>query len=465
MAARPARVRAPSAAALLAVADAPEGGAPAAEIEVPADGEVVAAPAVKKKTQQKKRKAPKKKADVVAPPAAPDPDAAASSDEEADAPKVKRTKTESTPRVARNQCPHCLNPSPPGFCQFDDCGLRSDQAWDSSQNEHIRAKIERASAGSTSGTPHTETRLSKRDAELDRLSRTLPAYPLFEQPTMCTVDQAFNAIAGAYRACESETTSAATIAYIQSGRMRFVGDAVPVLIDVMEIEARTGGATLASIAGIELAVSQPFKHRVLTSLNEYYAALFGTILPSLIENTSALMQWVALTRTLQELAATFSWDVALQYLNRHLPRAITMRGEFGKHDADIVLALASARTLALVTKVRPAAPAAAAAATPAAPRTITQQVAPSPPGGARTKQAPAATRAATPKKACINYNFNDECRTVGCGFAHDCTYKDSGACTTPGKHKALNCEHHGTLGSTVFQGRARQSTGAGSQRQ
>jgi hypothetical protein len=189
----------------------------------------------------------------------------------------------------------------------------------------------------------------------------------------------------------------------------------------MEVEARTGGATMARIAGIKLAVSQPFKHRVLTSLNDYYSALFGTILSSLIESTSALMQWDALTRTPQELAAAFSWDVALKCLNRHLPRASTMRrGEFGKHDADIVLALASAQTLSLVTKVRPAAPAVAAAASAAAPRTLHQQTASAPPGGARTKPAPVPTRGGTPKNACSNNNFNDACKTVACGFNHDC---------------------------------------------
>jgi hypothetical protein len=121
--------------------------------------------------------------------------------------------------------------------------------------------------------------------------------------------------------------------------MRFVGDAVPVLIPATDVEAGTGGATMASIAGIELAVLQPFKHRVLTSLNDYYSALFGTILPSLIENMSALMQCIALTRTLQELAATFSWEVALQYLNRHLPRArpyVAIAAARSQHAIDVV---------------------------------------------------------------------------------------------------------------------------------
>jgi hypothetical protein len=160
------RVRAPSAAALAAIAAADIVAAPV----LVAVAEMAPAEAPKVEKEEKKKKKEKKRAPKkVAAKAKVETDEEGDPDSNDDQPDAKRQRPHGDEQQGGISCPHCLQESPPGFCQWEHCRLRSDQAFNSPQNEHIRAKVERESAGPTPGTApqHINTRLSKRDAELD----------------------------------------------------------------------------------------------------------------------------------------------------------------------------------------------------------------------------------------------------------------------------------------------------------
>jgi hypothetical protein len=241
-------------------------------------------------------------------------------------PSKKRKVTHVVRTADAEHCPHCLQPNTAPFCAL--CGLRGDQPWESPQNTSIRANRGTATADTRPSTS------SRRDRELERLAAADGPFPRFDGRQACSAEEAFKILRGAYMATIYEPPSKALINLVQSGKLTALGYAVPRLIADVESGKSTDAvtATLALNADSTVKATETAHAPRLQSMQQYMQAMFGTVIPALIAQPQALMDWCALTRTLLRLDEEGGWHQASAYLQRALTLKVMLREPFGEYD-------------------------------------------------------------------------------------------------------------------------------------
>jgi len=212
------------------------------------------------------------------------------------------------------------------------CGLRGDLPTGHPTNLHL-ASIKAAStkgmtapaaaAGQTTESTAV-SHLAKLESHLSTLAKDgYPEHPLFATPSLgaavFTPEEAIRVARQALGATQLAAPTPALIKLIQTGKLVRPAFALPIPF------SRLSGASMAvasisfgGLGGPTITTSHnPCDPPPLASLEEFDAALFGTIIPALISRPAALMQWVALARTVHSIAANPSrgWGQARDYLD------------------------------------------------------------------------------------------------------------------------------------------------------
>lgn len=340
----------------------------------------------------------------------------------------KKPKGEHTPSVVRcNFCMKITTGIQFGFCDHPLCQLRQDIPFDSPQNVTIRIDIVRGQSNTTQ-TPAPRVELTARDKEFERQALAGAPYPRFEDVDPMSVADANTAMLGAYNSADYAMASASLRMLIQCGKLVNVGEALPIRTDAV------GSAAPASVTidtGTGLArLSTTAKGAVLTSLTDFMRALIGTIIPSLIQQPKAVIDWCTMSMTVMELANSQGWDTANQYLSKSLARSVEQRVPFGAQNPAILQDI-------LIKKV-------------AASRGNNQQ---------QSNTANTNNRRNEPKRrdgeasstddVCQEWNFRN-CTVTGCTLRHQCYYIGT-KCPDPDTlHRARDCAGHKHRGQKNF---------------
>lgn len=288
-----------------------------------------------------------------------------------------------------------------------------DQPFDSPQNQHI-IKQQGQSITATSALA-SRTDLSPRDKEFTRLADAGEPFEHFETPRECSVAEADDMMLDAFGSAEYESTSPALKRLIQSGKLTNVGDAVPRKSGDKSDVPRDTTSTLsfnADGAGTKLVTTMVGAK--LKDFPSYFHALLGVIIPSLIMQPVALIDWCTMSMTLMELDKKYGWSIAEQYLTKTLARAVERRLPFGRQFPQIL------QDIIIMSYAAP----------PQAPtsRAKSQQ-----------QQSPPAQRSADSTRDCTDYNFRS-CTRTPCMYKHVCHFIAKNTCPTPTKpHAGKDC--------------------------
>jgi hypothetical protein len=339
-----------------------------------------------------------------------------------------------------DQCPHCLEPAPPGgkpvfICSF--CYMRSDLESSHATNQaliHIasqRADLRRAAderklhstAASASDSAPPKEKLTRLDTELARLAAAGPSLPRFAltgRPTSggVTVAEALRIGNESYNAISYTEPSAQLLALIQSGRLVDVGYAVPRLVSSVDPAQERAEHLVAYSAGGAASVINTTKPPELQSLAQFCDAFFSTIGPALIERPQALTDWFALTRTLLAInSSPLGWPGAREYLKLRIHRATLRSASFAEYDTQAMDAakekLGSGAASGRLQHAN-AAPSRAAGG-----------------GGGMFLD--------DSLQLCRSWNKGAACMKTPCPFNHHCSLR---ACTATNRgHRAIDCVH------------------------
>lgn len=134
-----------------------------------------------------------------------------------------------------------------------------------------------------------------------------------------------------------ERPSDQLVQLIRAGKLPAVGWAVPKKRAEL-IESTT--LQLAQLAGGGLGIAASAKGATASiscaSAQQFSAAMFAVILPSLIDRPNAMLQWMALGRTALELEEKFSWTVASEYITQLLGERIVRHEGFAGTSMEVM---------------------------------------------------------------------------------------------------------------------------------
>lgn len=314
-------------------------------------------------------------------------------------------------------CPHCCQPTTitSGFCPWQDCKLRVDQEFGSDQNEYI---LKQRGQSTLTPAPAPRTDLSPREKDLQRQYDAGEPFERFDTVRPCSVAEADALMLGAFGSAEYEPSPSILKKLIQSGKLINVGDAVPRRVGVRTDAPNDTTSTLSFNADgsatrlVTTTVGAPLK-----DFTAYVQALFGIIIPSLIMQPTAIVDWCTLSMTLIEIQKVYSWSVAEQYLEKVLKRAVGLRQPFGQQFPMIL------QDIILINSAR--------SAPVAQPRPQQQQ----------QQQAP---KDRSQTRTCSDFNFR-LCTRPKCNYTHTCHFGALGSCPTPAKiHAGKDCTAYAT---------------------
>lgn len=241
------------------------------------------------------------------------------------------------------QCLTCLTaaPGPEASWICASCGLRGDVEADSGANKFLVAKAlmsPASSASSASGTRIADTVLSDPASTLSRLDRDFDRQAKHGQPHLLftgpaagqavPVTAAIDIVNRAVGASASQRPSEKLIELVRSGKLVSVGHAIPRLLATAQAgdEANAIGSMLFTEAGTIIQQGKNAPPPVPSS-QAFCMALFGTILPALIDRPMAMLEWMALARTALQIEAEprSNWTRASSYIDQLLQRRIPQR--------------------------------------------------------------------------------------------------------------------------------------------
>lgn len=133
---------------------------------------------------------------------------------------------------------------------------------------------------------------------------------------------------------------------IRAGKLTQVGWAVP---RKPQSFADDAPSTLSVVNG-EL-VSSSSKGRIPKScanLQQFAAAMFGTILPALIDKPAAMMQWITLGRTALELEREYDWNAASAYIDQLLQERVPLGLPYDAVSSDALTSINQLRAASVV---------------------------------------------------------------------------------------------------------------------
>jgi hypothetical protein len=187
------------------------------------------------------------------------------------------------------------------------CGQDPNLGFSHPQNAHFRqlhtSTLAAASSSNSyaSGQSHTSShtpatpQLTKRDKEFERLAVEGPQLQRFAVSSAVSVKDALRTARLSYAATEYTLVSASLLKLVQSGRLTKVGHAIPRLLATANAQTESESVLVLKdgVVGSKDSGSAP----PLSSLSDFLAAFCGTIIPALIEQPAALLEWNALART------------------------------------------------------------------------------------------------------------------------------------------------------------------------
>lgn len=351
------------------------------------------------------------------------------------------------PLITPGECPHCDLPSAKRICGH--CGLRTDKHYSDPQNCDIRdAQRRKLDAASKVNTLRTDTTLkhtlSRHEIEYERIAQDGPTYPLFAFPAACSVSEAFAQIGRSYMATDYEIPpSASIIKLIQSGKTKYPAWLVPKR--VMEEEITKNGDTLFKVASDgKVTTTQQLVAKPIVSLEQLMEVYLCAIVPALIENTRALMDWTALVRSVQQLSRTHSWSVAQRYLTQTLVSKINARVPFGDFDHAVLsnaLASESAGKRASADNSTPA-------VAPASSESYRSSAVRNPPSSlqhhrnqsqADEEEYQSDSSSDEDVPICADWNWKGICTRTPCRYRHQCKYYPH--CGSEALHQARFCSY------------------------
>lgn len=211
------------------------------------------------------------------------------------------------------------------------CGLRGDLPASDPGNAFLAKKAlltqgQKApvAAASQSTATTASSHAAKLEAHLTSLAAELGGiHPDFvERPpgdVSFTPERAVIVSASALGASMFAPPSAALLRLIQSGKLLRTEFALPVPFlqhtstqeHVARIEFGAAGLSAPTI----VTSKNPCDPPPLANIEEFDTAMYATIIPALITRPEALIQWVALARTVHEVNTSMGWISARSYLN------------------------------------------------------------------------------------------------------------------------------------------------------
>ena len=223
------------------------------------------------------------------------------------------------------------------------CGLRGDLPANAAENVALLEKEKMNQSTSTNsksdgsageqssaitGQITAETRHKNRlDIEFERMTNEGESFEAFIKDRSPHADewvkQAIELQREQVDGMGYEYPSTRLLQLVQSGKLTSVGWALPRRFGAAIDESGLG----ISVVGNQLrfGAHQKLPHEKLGGINAFLLAVLGTILPALIGQPHALMQWLALTRNVMHLKELHGWDAAERYLDQVLAENIRKR--------------------------------------------------------------------------------------------------------------------------------------------
>lgn len=250
------------------------------------------------------------------------------------------------------------------------------------------------------------------EKELKRLPAQQGAFVRGGVPQPFTHQQAIAEVRKAFKASQTEAPSEQLVALIRAGGLANVGFAIPRLLAQARRDDDQAASAIHIVGGVLTAGSAAVAPPV-ESLQSFCAALFGTILPSLVDNPRAIAQWCALGRTALEFERDDGgWKGAHDYIEQLLHERITTgTGEYASVSDSVRIAVQSS-----FTRQRGNAP---------------QQ----------QQQAPASGKKSEQGSACRQFNMGVPCRRTPCRLDHVCWMR-----SCRGAHSLALCSRAGAEG-------------------
>ena len=320
-------------------------------------------------------------------------------------------------------CTHCLAEAPhatPAF-RCADCGMRSDLPFDAPVNVHLRGPASSASGQSISDTATARApkeALSRRDKELERLAEEGAAYPRFDDAAAVSSAEALEGVRESLWATNYSDPSPSLIKLVRSGKLTKIGFALPTLASQAQTRADFAESGILFVNGRSETTGSVVAPLV-QNWDEFTHALFSVILPALFDRPRALLDWIALARTVREISREHGWPVASRYIDAVLADKVVRRAPFGTYDN---------RVYDAVTK--PGSVAGARASSAGTPHRGAAAAASS---GPAERFVPDAH-----PHACRDWNFG-RCNRPSCAMTHECMWI---ACkATDRAHPGNACAH------------------------
>jgi hypothetical protein len=273
---------------------------------------------------------------------------------------------------------------------------------------------------------------AKLEREFERLASIGAEFPIFADSTPMSVHDALEEVAKAYGGINSIVLSenSKLVKLIQAGKLHAVGYALPRPVLMPGQKAPDEGPIALSLSnsGQMVAKSSDILPPAVNSARDLSMALVSTIIPALISQPKAIIQWCALARAALQIEQEISWNAAEIYMAKTLNERVRRLLPFSEICEQ---ALDSARQTG---KRQPQTAAGAQGKKPQTPAGLPPRGSQSV-GGQERNARQRVNSDGTPR-ACLDFNSSRGCSYEKCSFAHICANcKEKGhaqqACTAP----------------------------------
>ena len=226
---------------------------------------------------------------------------------------------------------------------------------------------------------------------------------------------------------------------VQSGKLSEIGFAVPRTAEQARDDRHNSSkmaVTRTADGLMSLEATAAVQAQLVPDFRTFAKAMFGVIIPSLIDRQRPLLDWLKLTHTVMRIEEMHGWEAARDYLSRSLEDAVLAQREFGSVRDEIL-------------------------------RTTKEKF-----GSQRTtrphlgeQSAPSYRSLPLRRDICRDWNFGPQgCAKAECRYPHECAVV---SCANPAAHPA---NAHPTRGGEALprapasRGRQRGSAGRGRDR-
>jgi hypothetical protein len=274
-------------------------------------------------------------------------------EEEPPSPAHKRQKAAAAPPKCRTCCVPAPSSEAEWLCV---CGLRGDLPVSDPVNTHFAQLLLKpsppAAAAASSSTGQVTANTARpigADARFEtlfeQLARVGPVFPIFADYSPLSVRQAFDDAALAYGAIDFVTPAddSKLVKLIQAGKLHAVGYAKPRRVTLPGQHAPGDFSALSALqanaAGELVVKSNDVAPPSLLDCRDLLITLTSTIIPALIMQPKAVMQWCSLARSVAMIDQKFGWTAADTYLHQTLAERVRLSQPFAPicHSAAMLL--------------------------------------------------------------------------------------------------------------------------------